>query len=177
MKRWNDNQASQRIDSPVVVLATFGLNTSNTASVQFRVPLVDARFRTIMSLVFVPAAGYNYLANAAALAGSMALWLYGEQQDRSGVAGNIFPVSNVEGTAPAFSTLPISGLYGYSREFVSGLDFVGGQAIFQVPPTAGSWVLEVSYQPEPGVVLSQRDFEQIYAQCNPQVIVGPILVP
>jgi hypothetical protein len=175
VKRWNENQASQRIVAPTQTLATFGGTTGAPGIVTFRVPLVDARIRTILSVVFVPPAGFVKSTTATALAGTANLWLYGEKQDESGVSGGIFPVSNIEGTQAAPTTIPLAGLFGYSREFNSGIDFVGG--IFQgAGGPAGSWVLEVVYQPEAGVVLSPLEYDQIIAQCNPQLLTPAAVV-
>jgi len=176
VKRWNNNQASQRIYSPIQTLATFGGSTGAPGITQFRLTGFDARLRMLLALIFSPPAGANLTTVRTALAGTGSLWLYEEQQDRSGVQGLWVPCTNLAGSTQAapISIPADSGLMGYAREFVSGADAVGGQLTAAGGP-AGTWSLQVSFTPEqPG--LNYDEFEQLAVRVRPEVVVGPVSV-
>ena len=170
MKIWNENAATQIHLAPYVPLAYVGSSGSPPSNaLYFRVPVVDSRLRVKVSVLFAP----NDTANAAQpdITGKTTLWLFEEEIDYSaGAEGRYLPAVNLASTTQAAPlAIPTAKpLLGYSREFVSAADAIGGELIITGNPgKLGTWGLQARYQPEAGQRFTDAEWQWIRARCNP----------
>ncbi|HZC31234.1 MAG TPA: hypothetical protein VE261_06910 [Gaiellaceae bacterium] len=175
--RWGDDAATQRHYPRTVQLAQL-LTSSNPPAANytyFRVPVIDARLRVKISLMFVVGGGTPFETDYTGFAD---LWLYeaDDLPDEQG-SGRSFGLMNVEGTKAAPTAVPSAApLLGYSRELQSAADYIEGRFRILTNLALGAWILATRYQPAPGQRFTVDEWQQITALANPTIFNTPKLV-
>jgi hypothetical protein len=151
------------IPKPIVLARVAGLGTGNVVTSNFQVPMPDSRLRVKISLLFIRAV-------AGGVTPAATLWLFENDDDASGgngADGEQIALGNIEGTFSAPTAIPAAvGLNGYSREFFTAADYIGGQLrVIDTPAVAGAWVLQARYQPQ--IVLGDAEWQIVVSQCSP----------
>ncbi len=140
-------QRTRMRPEPLIYVQDTATRAAVTAKFRIRIP--DARLQVKVSLLFVsskPSAPFpDDLSGMAAT-----LWLYGADQDDSGVSGGDVPITNIIGTEAVPQPIPLTtGLRGFSTETKGTLaDYLEG--VFTAKSDSvlkGIWYLSVSYQP------------------------------
>jgi|SRR6516164_2718034 hypothetical protein len=155
----SQNPKWQRWIPRPIVLATIKAGEGVSKDTNFQVPYPDSRLRCKVSLLFRPL--------VAGVTSTALLWLAEYDFDDSGRNGEDVPLVNLAGsTSAAPLSIPFdAGLSGWSREFVSAADYIGGRLTVN-DDADGDWVLQTRYQPE-AVSFSQEEWDEIRSQCNP----------
>lgn len=142
-----------------IVLATNAGGEGSTFSTAFKMRVPSSQVRVKLSLLFASRTDPGNISKLGTI------WIAGCEEDEAGGgngAGNLIPVTDVEGTSAAPTEFPQSaGLLGYSREFVTAADWV--QAVVTIPTigvTAGAWMIQASIQPE-SVILPWRAWDEM----------------
>jgi hypothetical protein len=145
--------------NPIILANAFGNSEQNyTTHVRMRVP--DSRVRVKLSVLFYPTAGDR----PADLTEIGTIWVCASEEDKKGISGSgrIVPVTDLEGTSAAPTAFPkTSGLYGYSREFVTAADWIEADIhLVSNADVIGTWVLQARIQPD-AVTFSWGEWDQI----------------
>jgi hypothetical protein len=175
--RWGNDAATQRHYPKAVTLVQVTTSSAVPALnyVYFRVPIVDARLRVKVSLLWIMAPGSAFETN---ITGFADLWLCESDEDPDLMgSGRTFPLVNIEGTEAAPTAVPsASPLLGYSREFESAADYIEGKFRILTNVTIGAWVLRTRYQPAPGQRFTPDEWQQITPLAQPTLFNTPKLV-
>jgi hypothetical protein len=142
-----------------IVLASIKSGDGVTKTTNFQVPYPDSRLRCKISLLFRPLVDGT--------TPTATLWLAEYDFDDSGRDGADVPLVDLAGSTSATPlSIPFNaGLNGWSREFVSAADYIGGRLVVN-DEVDGDWVLQTRYQPE-AVSFSPEEWDEIRSQCNP----------
>jgi hypothetical protein len=148
---------------------------------QFRIPVPDSRLRVKVSIVFSFAAGQQPEDPTAVnlASGNAKLWLAETEDDESGATGQTFACTNIiTGTTVATPlAIPVSsGLAGFSLEVETAADNIEGQFQSGSNGFAGSWVLQLRYQPSTGQRYTPEEWRQIIGLAKPIVPPAILLV-
>ena len=157
----NFNGPRQIFMPPAIVLCTNGGAGENTFSTVVRIPTPDSRCRVKLSILFVLISGES----SNDITGASTLWVAAcdyDQRGAGGGGGRTIPMTNVEGTEAAPTSIPQSaGLLGYSREFVTAADCL--EATFSTASLGlrqGAWMLQTRIQPD-AVTLDWEEWDEI----------------
>jgi len=145
--------------APIILCRqTGGGESSYTTTVL--IPTPDSRCRVKVSVLFVPSQGTN----PADITGPSTIWIAACDYDQKGIGGGgtrTIPVTNVEGTEAAPTSIPAAaGLLGYSREFVTAADCLQAQFTTGSLAFPGFWVLQTRIQPD-AVTLEWGEWDEI----------------
>lgn len=169
--RWTDDASAQRHYPKAVVLATIanaGAPPAGTLPAYFRVPIIDARLRVKISLMFIDTSDASFNPD---ITGFANLWLCESDEDPDLMgSGRTYPLVNIEGTQAAPTAVPAAPpLMGYSREFQSAADYIEGKFTIVAAGTIalGSWILRTRYQPAPGQRFTPDEWQKITALAQP----------
>lgn len=171
--RWTTDATSQ-IHYPKTVnlaqIASAGAPPAGTLPVYFRVPIVDARLRVKISVIFVAATQLF----EQDITGYATLWIYesDDVSDNQG-GGRTSPLTNLDSSTEAapLAVPATPPLLGYSREFQSAADYIEGKfTLVNVGTIAlGSWILVTRYQPAPGQRFTPDEWEKITPLAQPEL--------
>ena len=145
-------------------------------SIEFRVPVPDSRLRVKISIIFAFKAGVQpSTPNVDLSAGNSTLWLFEADDDDAGTTGTIIPCTDIEGHQDTPTSIPQHiGLAGYSREFITAGDYIGGIFTTQFNGFLGNWMLQTRFQPDNGQKFTSEEWEEIVGLARP--IVPPPLI-
>ncbi len=175
--RWTDDASAQRHYPKAVILAQIksaGAPPAGTLPVYFRVPIVDARLRVKISLMFLDTSDAAFNPD---ISGFATLWLAEADEDPDLIGnGRTFPLMNVEGTQASPTPVPAAPpLMGYSREIQSAADYIEGKFTLVNAGTIalGTWFLRTRYQPAPGQRFTPEEWQQITPLAQPALFNNP----
>jgi len=146
--------------APVLLANAIGAS-ERTYSTHVRMRVPDSRTRVKLSVLFFPTSG----ARPADLTEIGTIWVCASEEDQKGISGGsgrIVPVTDLEGTSAAPTAFPkTSGLYGYSREFVTAADWIEADiGLVSDADVIGTWVLQARIQPD-AVSFTWDEWDQI----------------
>jgi len=103
------------------------------------------------------------------------VWVSACEQDRSGGTTALYPVTDLDGTSAAPTAFPASsGLFGYSRSFVTSADWL--QFVITLNSAgeglAGNWIFQTLIQPVDGMLFPWKSWDQIRREFVPQLPSG-----
>jgi hypothetical protein len=151
-----------------VTLITFDGTTTGTKTVKFRLPTPDARTRTKVALIGVPAPGGSPLFVAAK---TLTLLLTSIEDAIDG--GMPIPVTSLPDptVGTAFAIPQNANLGGFSFETVTIGDAIEGTVTVTSGSDAntGRLVLQARFQPD-GQRLPWEEWREIVSQCNPGLL-------
>lgn len=152
-----------------LVTANVESEAPDTAVVPFRVLVPDSRLRVKISLLFSFQAGQRPedTSTIDLSSGGATLWLYESDDDDSGMTGDAYGCTNIEGTAAAPTAIPRAvGLSGYSREFITAGDNIEGIFTTGFNGFLGNWNLQLRYQPDNGQRFTDEEWRYITANAK-----------
>lgn len=158
-----------------------GAGSDTQQDVYVRLTTPDARL--IQKLTLLASAVGTAPASTVLAGRNLTLWLYTEEKDE-GRGKKMVPVTDLAGsTSAAPIALPANAnLGGFSREFVTTADAIGGR--IRIPAQApggvqGTLFLQARFQPNAFRLMPWAEWQEVRSQCKIELVgrSGPIVIP